>query len=121
MEILAPCAGPEHVRAAVYAGADAVYLGGKNFSARRNAANFGEYELKEAVSFCHAFGVKVYITVNILLRDNEMPSFREYLAQLAQAGPDALIVQDLGAARLIRAMLPDMPLHASTQMSVHSP
>lgn len=121
MEILAPCGSPEHIRAAVFAGADAVYLGAQSFSARRNAANFSVQELKEAVRFCHGFGVNVYVTVNILVQDGEWPELRETLEGLADAGPDALIVQDMGAVRYIRESLPDIPLHASTQMSVHTP
>ncbi|MCL2031553.1 MAG: U32 family peptidase, partial [Oscillospiraceae bacterium] len=120
IEILAPCGGPEHLRAAVYAGADAVYAGLRDFSARRNAVNFSADELREAVRFCRGFGARVYVALNILIRDAELDAARRVLEEMADIGPDALIVQDLGLARYIRAALPDMPLHASTQMSVHS-
>lgn len=120
MEILAPCGSPEHVQAAVFAGADAVYLGVRSFSARQNASNFTAPELREAVRFCHGFGVSVYVAVNILVRDAEGAELQAVLETLADAGPDALIVQDLGAARYIRKHAPHVPLHASTQMSVHT-
>lgn len=119
MEILAPCGGPEHLAAAVYCGADAVYLGGKQFSARRNAANFDDFSLGEAVEFCHLYGVKVYLTVNTMVRDDELPAVSDIIETALDAGVDALIVADVGVARLVRSITPDMPLHASTQMSIH--
>ena len=121
MEILAPCGGPEHLKAAVYAGADAVYIGGPGFSARRNAVNFSVPDIRGAARFCRGFGVKLYVAVNILVGGGEWDELQAYLLELAGAAPDALIIQDMGVARLCREMLPDMPLHASTQMSVHSP
>jgi len=121
MEILAPCGSPEHVRAAVFAGADAIYLGGPGFSARRNAVNFTLQDLREALDFCRGFGVRLYVAVNILTADGEWDEMCAYVKALADLGPDALIVQDVGVAKLCHHMAHDMPLHASTQLSVHSP
>jgi putative protease len=98
-----------------------VYLGGHRFSARRNAVNFSAEELRDAIAFCHGYGIFVYVTVNILARETELPELSEYIRELAEGGCDALIVQDLGTARLARLIAPDLPLHASTQMSVHTP
>jgi putative protease len=108
------------LKAAVYSGTDAVYLGGHKFSARRNAVNFDLEGLKDAVRFCHGFGVKVYVAVNTLTHDREMSEMCKYLTELAEAAPDALILQDLGVASLCKRIIPEMPLHASTQMSIHS-
>jgi len=120
MEILAPCGSPEHIKAAIYAGADAVYLGGPGFNARRGAANFTMAQIRQAGDFCRGFGAKVYVTLNTLVRDGEWPELRAYIEELADAAPDALIVQDLGVAALCRQILPGMPLHASTQTSIHT-
>lgn len=119
MELLSPAGSPEALRAAVQSGADAVYLGAGDFNARRSAANFDMDTLREMVQYCHLRGVKVYLTMNTLLYDREL----ERAAQLAQnassMGVDAVLVQDLGVAAMIRAAAPDLPLHASTQMSIH--
>ncbi|MBR6747652.1 MAG: U32 family peptidase [Clostridia bacterium] len=120
VEILAPAGSPEAVIAAVQNGANAVYLGGASFNARRRAKNFSDEELQQAVDYCHLYGVKVYATFNILVGDREMRDADEAVRTLARLGVDALIVQDVGVARRIRAVAPDMELHASTQMSVHS-
>ena len=104
--------------AAVRCGADAVYLGYGNFNARRNAENFTEKSLKEAVEYCHVRGVKVYLTLNTLVTDAEIPSVLELLKSVCAIGVDALIIQDLGLAKLVKQVSPTMPLHASTQMSV---
>ena len=117
-EILAPVGGKESLVAAVRAGADAVYFGAKGFNARRNAENFES--LGEAVGYCHARGVKVYITLNILLLDGEKKAFYETLHEIAESGADAVIVQDLAVAAAVRECCPDLPLHASTQLSVHN-
>lgn len=101
-------------------GADAVYLGGKAFSARQLAANFDLEELARAVAFCHAHQVKVYVTVNTLIRDEELEAALSFMYQLYQMGVDAVLVQDLGLIRLARRLLPDLPLHASTQMTIHN-
>lgn len=121
MEILAPAGGMESVRAAVLNGADAVYLGQKGFSARQNAENFDETALKEAVNFCHLYGVKVYQTVNTIVFDEEIPDLLQTLRVACETGVDALIVQDLGVVALAKEYCPDMPLHGSTQMTVHTP
>lgn len=120
-EILAPAGSMEALVAALRCGADAVYVGGTLYSARRSAANFDLPQLSEAVRLCHLYGAKLYLAVNTLLSDKELPSFADYICKVAECGVDACIVQDLGVLRLIRSIVPDMPLHASTQMSVHSP
>lgn len=120
MEILSPAGGPEAVRAAVCAGADAVYLGFGQFNARRNARNFTEDELAAAVSYCHLRGVKVYLTLNTLASDREMAAAAECAVQASRLGADAVLVQDMGLVRVLRQAAPDLPVHASTQMSIHS-
>ncbi|MBR4726262.1 MAG: U32 family peptidase [Clostridia bacterium] len=119
-EILAPAGSPEAVTAAVRCGANAVYLGGKALNARRNAANFTEEELRDAVAYCHARGVKVYLTLNTLVGDAELPTAYAALQSACDAAVDALIVQDPGLAALARRVCSSMPLHASTQMSVQT-
>lgn len=120
-EILSPVGNKEMLQAAVRSGANAVYLGAKDFSARRNAENFSLDELSEAIQYCHIRGVRVYLTLNIVIKESEMEAaFR--LAQSAyNLGIDGIIVQDLGLARILNQKIPDLKLHASTQMSVHSP
>ena len=120
LELLSPAGSPEALRAAVQAGADAVYLGFGPFNARRNAKNFSEDNLKDAVAYCHLRGTRVYLTLNTLVADRELPRAAETAARAAQAGVDAILVQDLGVAKLLRDACPDVPLHASTQMTVHS-
>lgn len=121
VEVLAPAGGREALTAAVFAGADAVYLGGSLFSARANAANFTREELREAVSFARERGVKVHVTVNTLLRDDELPEALDSCAYLASLPVDAVLVQDMGLFSLLRKAAPSLPLHGSTQMSVHAP
>ena len=118
-EILAPVGGRDQLIAAVCSGADAVYLGAKNFNARRNASNFGEAELSEIVSYCHARNVKVHVTLNTLVMDSEISDLVEEIKYVAESGADAVIVQDLGVAKLVREYCPTMELHASTQMTIH--
>ena len=120
LEILSPAGSGEGVIAAVQNGADAVYLGFGNYNARRNAKNFNEEDFKRAVEYCRIRGVKVYVTINTLLTDRELPSAVEQARIASRCGADALIVQDLGMIRAIRQALPDMPIHGSTQMSVHN-
>ena len=120
MELLAPAGSFESLRAAVQNGADAVYFGGSSFNARRKAKNFTDAELAAAVAYCHRFGVRVHCTFNILVSDREAEAADEAARNLARAGADALIVQDIGLARRLRQVVPDMTLHASTQMSVHN-
>lgn len=121
IEILAPAGGYDSVIAAVRSGADAVYVGGKSFSARASAHNFDDAELRQAVRCCHQRGVKVYLALNTIIFDDEMAQALELVKDAARADIDAIIVQDLGLASLIRKAVPDLPLHASTQMTVHSP
>ena len=120
IEILAPAGSMDSVVAAVRSGADAVYLGEKEFSARSSAHNFDENELKQAVRYCHIHSVKVYVTLNTIVFDDEMQRLKEAILIAARADVDALIVQNMGVARLARQLVPSMHLHASTQMSVHS-
>lgn len=117
-EILAPAGSMEALRAAVYAGADAVYLAGNRFGARAYADNFTDQSLLEAIEYCHIYGVKVYLTVNTLFRDAEIKELYSYLSPLYEAGLDAVIVQDLGVIVYIHEQFPDLPIHASTQMSI---
>ena len=120
MELLAPAGSMEALRAAVCNGADAVYLGAETFNARMNARNFSAADLQEAVVYCHVRGVKVHLTLNTLVLDREMPRAAELIRLAASCGVDAFIVQDLGMVSLCRQLAPDMPIHASTQMSIHS-
>ena len=120
MELLAPAGSMEALRAAVCNGADAVYLGAGTFNARMNARNFSAADLQEAVVYCHVRGVKVHLTLNTLVLDREMPRAAELIRMAASCGVDAFIVQDLGMVSLCRQLAPDVPIHASTQMSIHS-
>jgi putative protease len=119
-ELLAPAGDWEALRAAVAAGADAVYLGGKNFGARQYASNFDLQKLQEASEFLHLHGKKIYVTVNTLINNAEMGEAVNFLAALYRAGVDAVIVQDLGLIHLARRYFPSLALHASTQMTVHN-
>ena len=119
-ELLAPAGTMEALKAAVYAGADAVYLGGSTFGARAYAGNFDREKLAEAVAFCHARDVMVYVTVNTLLYEDELEQAGEYLLFLSELGADAILVQDFGLLWLARRLVPDLPVHASTQMCLHN-
>lgn len=119
-EILAPCGGLEGLPAALNAGADAVYVGMKNFSARKNAENFSDEELFTAAQKCRKRGVKLYITLNTLIYDDEIEEFAECVKTAAKIGADGLIIQDLGAAYIAEKICPQLPRHASTQMSLNS-
>lgn len=121
IEILSPCGGFDSVVAAVRSGADAVYLGAKEFSARAGAENFDDNEIKKTVEYCHVRGVLVYVTINTIIFDSELEKAKELITSCAEAGVDALIVQNIGLAMLAKKIAPELPLHASTQMSVHSP
>ena len=120
IEILAPAGGREQLAAAAACGADAVYLGAGAFNARRSADNFDGAALREAVRFCHARGMQVHLTLNTLILEREMPAAMELAGEACEAGVDAFIIQDPGLARLIRRAAPSMPLHGSTQMSIHN-
>lgn len=119
-ELLAPAGGSEALIAAVQNGADAVYMGFGAFNARRNARNFSDEEFRAAVDYCHLHGVKVYLTLNTLLTDRELPALAETAKKGSEYGVDAILVQDLGVLETLKAVIPDVPLHASTQMSVHT-
>lgn len=119
-EILAPAGGEAQLRAAVLCGADAVYLGLRGFNARAGAENFDENALPQTVGWCHARGVRVYVTLNTLVTDRELPQWLHSLDAVAAAGVDGVLVQDLGLARIIRQRYPTLPLHASTQMTIHN-
>ncbi|HOA68355.1 MAG TPA: DUF3656 domain-containing protein [Methanosarcina thermophila] len=119
-ELLAPAGGMEAFVAAVENGADAVYIGARAFSARGYASNFSEKELEEAIDYAHLRGVKVYVTVNTLLKEGEVEDALKLLSYLREIGTDAVIIQDLGLISLARKYLPDLPLHASTQMTLHN-
>ena len=121
VEILAPVGSMEALQAAVRCGADAIYLGQKNFSARKNSQNFDEEELKVAVAHAHRCGVKVHQALNILVFDHELDNLKRCIRAACQAGVDAFIVQDWGVASIVQMLAPEMPLHASTQMAIHSP
>lgn len=121
-ELLAPAGSWDSLEAALKAGADAVYLGGSLFGARAYADNLSTEKLMEAIDLCHLHGRKLYLTVNTLLKEAELSSMLyQYLAPLYETGLDAVIVQDFGVFSFIRREFPELPLHASTQMSVHSP
>ncbi|MBQ9901216.1 MAG: U32 family peptidase [Clostridia bacterium] len=122
IEILAPAGSREQLVAAVRSGADAVYLGAGGLNARRNAENFSTFpQLREAVEYCHASGVQVHLTSNILVRDDEWDQAEQLIGQACALGADAVIVQDAGLARTIRTAAPELVMHASTQMSLHTP
>ena len=119
-ELLAPAGSMEALVAAVQNGADAVYFGARLFNARRGADNFDEGGLQQAVSYCHARGVRAHVTLNTLVREDEMAALEGQIAEIAAAGADAVIVQDLGVAACVRRLAPRLSLHASTQMAVHN-
>ena len=120
-EILSPVGSWEMLYAAVRSGADAVYLGAKDFSARRNAQNFDIDELKTIAEYCHIRNVRVYLTLNILIKDGEFSDAVNLAVKAYNAGIDGIIVQDLGLADVLHKNLPELPLHASTQMTIHTP
>ncbi|MDO4744377.1 MAG: DUF3656 domain-containing protein, partial [Clostridia bacterium] len=120
IELLAPAGNFDCLVAAVQSGADAVYISGKSFGARSFADNFDEYELEKAINYCHLRGVNIYITVNTLVCDAEISNLCEYLKFLNKAGADGIIVQDMGVLELARKIVPQLPLHASTQMTIHN-
>lgn len=119
-ELLAPAGNIECLKAAVLNGADAVYLACKNFGARKFASNFTNDEIKEAIKFCHLYGVKVYVTMNTLVKNKEVESFIEQARFLHKNGVDAILVQDFGMICLLREMFPNLEIHASTQANTSS-
>lgn len=120
VELLAPSGNFECVKAAVASGANAVYLGGQLFSARAYANNFSTEELDKVCDYCHGYGVKVYVTVNTLYKDSEFEQLIRFIDDLYRIGVDGLIMQDLGAISLVRKCYPDLPVHASTQLTANS-
>ena len=120
LELLSPAGSPEAVIAAVQNGADAVYMGLGDFNARRGAKNFSEEDFEKAMGYCRIRGCKVYVTLNTLVADREMEAAVAAARLASRCGADGVIVQDLGLVRAIRQALPDLPIHASTQMSIHN-
>ena len=119
-ELLAPAGSMESLKAAIAAGCDAVYLSGKMYGARAFANNFDNDELESAIKLCHLYGIKVYITVNTLIYEDEVESFLEYIEFIHKINVDAVIMQDLGMIDLVRKMFPNLEIHASTQAHVHN-
>lgn len=119
-EVLAPAGSLEGLKAALYAGADAVYTGGRMFGARAYASNLSDEELTACIEYCHLHKKKLYLTVNTLMKPQELPELVRWLTPFYEAGLDAVIVQDLGALSLLKQEFPELDLHASTQMSIHS-
>ena len=117
-ELLSPAGSREALIAAVQSGADAVYMGFGSFNARRGAKNFTDEEFAEAVAYCHLRGVRVYLTLNTLLTDRELPAAADILRRASDLGVDAVLIQDWGVWSLARQGAPELPLHASTQMSL---
>ena len=115
-ELLVPVGNMECLRVAINAGADAVYLGGKRFGARAFAGNFTDEEMIEAISLCHLYGVKIYVTVNTLIYESEFKEAFAYVKFLYENGVDAVIMQDIGLISYTRKCLPDLDIHASTQV-----
>lgn len=120
VELLAPAGSIESLYAAINNGADAVYLGGSKFSARAYASNFDNETMKKAVDYCHSYGVKIYVTMNTLLKEKELNEAIKYVGYLYEIGVDALIVQDLGLVKLIQEKYSDFEIHASTQVTIHN-
>ncbi|WP_139904358.1 U32 family peptidase [Clostridium thermarum] len=120
LELLAPAGDTESLYAAVNNGADAVYMGGSKFSARAYATNFTLDKIKEAVDYCHGYGIKIYITINTLIKQRELAEVMDYAKDLYSIGVDGIIVQDLGLAKMLINTFKGMEVHASTQMSVHN-
>ena len=119
-ELLAPAGSIDALKAAVNAGADAVYISGKKFGARKFATNFSDSEIEEGLKYAKLRGVKIYVTVNTLIKDSQMPSVAKYLVWLYKIGVDAVIIQDLGVAYLSQKIVPNLDMHASTQMTIHN-
>ena len=113
-ELLAPAGGQEALVAAVQSGADAVYMGFGAFNARRSARNFSDEEFRAAVSYCHLRGVKVYLTLNTLVTDRELPALAAEARTASECGVDAILVQDWGVLATLQKIIPDVRLHAST-------
>ena len=120
IELSAPAGDIKCLKAAIEGGADAIYLGGKNFGARAFSKNFSDEEIVEAIKLAHLYGVKIYVTVNTLVYDKEVDSFIKYIEFLHKNNVDAILLQDLGMLDLIRKTYPNLEVHASTQMHIHN-
>ena len=116
-ELLAPVGSKEHLKVAINAGASAVYLSGKNYGARKFADNFTLDEIEDAINTTHMHNVKVYVTVNTIIKESELKNVMNYLSKLYAMGADAVLVQDLGLIELINKHLPNLKIHASTQLT----
>lgn len=119
-ELLSPAGNMKTLISAVNNGADAVYIGGKMFGARAFADNFSFGEINEAIKYCHLYGVKLYVTANTVIFENEIEEFLDYMKFLYESGVDAVIMQDLGMINLVRRLIPDLEIHASTQINAHN-
>ena len=120
IELLSPAGDFETLKMAINAHADAVYLSGKNYGARKFAKNFSNEELVDAVKYAHLYGVKIYVTINTIIYESEITDFLNYVLFLHEIGVDAVIMQDIGMIKLVREMLPNLEIHASTQCHVHN-
>lgn len=119
-ELLAPVGSLEHLKTAILSGANSIYLSGENFGARRHAENFSVPEIREAVKYAHLHNVKVYLTVNTLIKEGELEKITSYLLELYEIGVDAVLIQDIGLIKIIKENIPKLRIHASTQMNIHN-
>ena len=119
-ELLAPVGSSEHLKTAILSGASSIYLSGEEFGARKYAENFNLAEIREAVKYAHFYNVKVYVTVNTLIKEHELKKVSEYVLELYKMGVDAILVQDIGLVKIIHENIPDLAIHASTQMNIHN-
>jgi len=119
-ELLAPVGSAEHLKLAILSGANSIYLSGENFGARKYAENFTVPEIREAVKYAHLHNVKVYVTVNILIKEGELEKVANYLLELYKMGVDAVLIQDIGPVKIINENIPELTIHASTQMNIHN-
>ncbi|WP_304105332.1 U32 family peptidase [Methanobrevibacter ruminantium] len=119
-ELLAPVGSAEHLKLAILSGANSIYLSGENFGARKFAENFTVPEIREAVKYAHLHNVKVYVTVNILIKEGELEKVSNYLLELYKIGVDAVLIQDVGIVKIINENIPKLAIHASTQMNLHN-
>lgn len=119
-ELLAPVGSAEHLKIAILSGASSIYLSGEEFGARKYAENFTLAEIREAVNYAHLYNVKVYVTVNTLIKENELLKVSKYLLNLYEIGVDAVIIQDIGLIKIIKENIPKLTIHASTQMNIHN-
>ena len=119
-ELLAPVGSAEHLKIAILSGASSIYLSGEEFGARKYAENFNIAEIREAVKYAHLYNVKVYVTVNTLIKENELGKVSKYVLQLYEIGVDAVLIQDIGLIKIIKENIPNLTIHASTQMNIHN-